>query len=102
MRCGKGPTRLLLPLVAAGALSVACVTGPHAGGGGGPGAPGHGIASPTPVGPLGHEGRWLTDATGRVLLLRGINFVPKEAPYYPSAFGFGEDDAVWLKEHGFD
>jgi len=102
MRCGKGPTRLLLSLVAAGALSVACVTTPHAGGGGGPGAPGRGIASPTPVGPIGHQGRWLTDATGRVLLLRGINFVPKEAPYYPSAAGFGEKDAAWLEDHGFD
>jgi endoglycosylceramidase len=102
MRCGKGPTRLLLSLVAVGALSLACVTGPHAGGGGGAGAPGRGIASPTPVGPLGHQGRWLTDATGRVLLLRGINFVPKEAPYYPSAAGFGEDDAAWLEDNGFD
>jgi endoglycosylceramidase len=97
MRCGRGPTRPLLGLVAACALSVACVTGPHGGGG-----PGHGIAGPTPVGPLAHEGRWLTDATGRVLLLRGINFVPKEAPYFPSAAGFGDDDAAWLADHGFD
>lgn len=26
----------------------------------------------------------------------------KEAPYFPSAAGFGEDDAAWLEAQGFD
>ena len=33
--------------------------------------------------PLGHDGRWFTDATGRVVMLRGMNFVEKWAPYTP-------------------
>jgi endoglycosylceramidase len=105
MRVGRGPARRLAPLALMLVLSVACVTAVPGGGGPGHGpghGHGHGLTDPTPVAPIAHDGRWLTDATGRVLLLRGINFVPKEAPYYPSAFGFDEDDAVWLKEHGFD
>lgn len=56
--------------------------------------------SPEPVGPIGHEGRWLTDADGRVVLLHGVNMVEKTAPYYPSAFGFGAKDAAWLLSNG--
>ena len=37
-----------------------------------------------------------------MLLPHGVNLVAKQAPYYPSAGGFGEDDAVWLKDNGFD
>ena len=49
-----------------------------------------------PVPPLRSEGRWITDATGRVVQLRGVNEVAKSAPYYPAAFGFGADDADFL------
>lgn len=55
-----------------------------------------------PVPPLRSEGRWLTDATGRVVQLRGVNEVAKAAPYYPAAFGFGQDDADFLAQHGFN
>ncbi|HEX3344649.1 MAG TPA: cellulase family glycosylhydrolase, partial [Polyangiaceae bacterium] len=51
--------------------------------------------------PIGHEGRWLTDAEGRVLLVHGVNVVAKEAPYYPSAEGFSDADAAWLADNGF-
>ena len=34
--------------------------------------------------------------------LRGVNEVAKSAPYYPSAFGFGADDADFLARHGFN
>ncbi len=54
-----------------------------------------------PVGPIGHEGRWLTDAEGRVLLLHGVNMVNKDPPYYPAAAGFSDADAAWLAESGF-
>jgi endoglycosylceramidase len=54
------------------------------------------------VGTARHNGRWLVDAQGRVLLPHGVNLVAKQAPYYPSAGGFSEDDAVWLKDNGFD
>jgi len=67
----------------------------------------HGDASPPPSGPalpvppVGHQGRWLTDAAGRVLLVHGVNVVEKSAPYYPAAEGFAEADAVWLANNGF-
>jgi endoglycosylceramidase len=54
-----------------------------------------------PVGPLSHQGRWLTDATGRVLLFHGVNVVNKLSPFYPSAAGFSDDDAAWLATNGF-
>jgi endoglycosylceramidase len=59
-----------------------------------------GTLEPRP--PLGHEGRWLVDAHGRVVLLHGVNEVSKSAPFHPSAFGFGADDAAFLAEHGFN
>lgn len=64
-----------------------------------------GFLSPTfrgPLAPLGQEGRWLVDAAGRVVLLHGVNEVSKSAPFHPSAFGFGADDAAFLAEHGFN
>lgn len=55
-----------------------------------------------PIPPLHGEGRWFTDAAGRVVLLHGFNQVSKSAPYYPAAFGFGEDDAAFLVSEGFN
>jgi endoglycosylceramidase len=52
-------------------------------------------------GQISHQGRWLVDPSGRVLLLHGINIVEKAAPYYPSAAGFSNADAVWLANNGF-
>jgi endoglycosylceramidase len=52
--------------------------------------------------PLGHAGRWITDADGRVAMLHGINMVYKIKPFYPSASGFGNDDAVFLQSIGFN
>ncbi len=54
-----------------------------------------------PVAPVGHQGRWLIDADGRVLLVHGVNMVEKSAPYYPAAAGFSDADAVWLAQNGF-
>jgi endoglycosylceramidase len=54
-----------------------------------------------PVGPIGHQGRWLTDADGRVLLPHGVNMVQKTAPYTPSSAGFSDADAAWLADNGF-
>jgi endoglycosylceramidase len=55
-----------------------------------------------PVPPLGHVGRWIVDADGRVVVLHGVNMVYKRAPYEPAAAGFGADDARFLAENGFD
>jgi endoglycosylceramidase len=61
-------------------------------------APAH--ASPTP--PLGHSGRWITDAHGRVVILHGLNMVYKVPPYAPDASGFSSDDAAFLEREGFN
>jgi endoglycosylceramidase len=53
------------------------------------------------VPPLSSAGRWFTDALGRTVLLHGFNQVSKSAPYYPAAFGFGDDDAAFLASEGF-
>jgi endoglycosylceramidase len=55
----------------------------------------------TGPGLIGHDGRWLTDADGRVVLLHGVNLVAK-GQETPAERGFGEDDAQWLQDHGFD
>jgi endoglycosylceramidase len=55
-----------------------------------------------PTAPLGHSGRWITDAKGRVAILHGVNMVNKQPPYAPSATGFGDDDAAFLQRNGFD
>lgn len=60
------------------------------------------IASAAPTTPLGHSGRWITDAEGRVVLFHGVNMVYKRAPFHPSAAGFDEQDAAFLREHGFN
>jgi endoglycosylceramidase len=59
-------------------------------------------AAAAPALPLGHAGRWVTDAQGRVVNLHGINMVYKRAPYAPDATGFGDDDAAFLAAEGFD
>ena len=48
------------------------------------------------------HGRWLTDASGRVVILHGFNMVYKRPPYQPGAVGFGTDDADFLRRNGFN
>jgi len=55
-----------------------------------------------PVGPLSHVGRYLVDATGRVVMLHGVNMVAKRPPYLPQAEGFGHGDIELLRKEGFD
>ncbi len=52
--------------------------------------------------PLSNTGRWLTDASGRVVILHGFNMVYKRPPYQPGAVGFSADDADFLRRHGFN
>ena len=59
-------------------------------------------ASAAPGAHPGHAGRWITDSRGRVLDLHGVNMVYKQAPYYPSVAGFGDDDAAFLASEGYD
>jgi endoglycosylceramidase len=51
--------------------------------------------------PMGHAGRWITDAQGRVVILQGINMVYKRPPYAPDQTGFGDDDARFLAREGY-
>jgi endoglycosylceramidase len=60
------------------------------------------VPATAPALPLGHAGRWITDARGRVLVVHGTNMVYKQPPYYPAAVGFGADDAAFLKSIGFN
>jgi endoglycosylceramidase len=60
------------------------------------------MISGPPVMPIGHVRTWLTDATGRVVVLHGLNQVYKVPPYEPSADGFGDDDAAFLGANGFN
>ena len=59
-------------------------------------------ARAAPTLPLGHSGRWITDATGRVVIVHGTSMVYKLPPYYPAATGFGDDDAAFLARIGFN
>jgi len=51
---------------------------------------------------LGHAGRWITDGSGRVVILHGLNMVNKLAPYTPKATGFGTAATATLSSNGFD
>jgi endoglycosylceramidase len=57
---------------------------------------------PGPTAPLSHDGRWITDAKGRVVITHGVNMVYKRPPYDPGAVGFDSADAQFLAEHGFN
>jgi endoglycosylceramidase len=59
-------------------------------------------AHAAPKTPLAHAGRWITDADGRVTVLHGLNMVYKRPPYAPAAIGFGDDDAAFLAQEGYN
>lgn len=48
------------------------------------------------------RGRWIVDELGRVLISHGVNMVAKEGSRRPEDAGFGEADAAFLAENGFD
>ncbi|MHB1583488.1 MAG: cellulase family glycosylhydrolase [Acidimicrobiales bacterium] len=50
---------------------------------------------------VGHAGRWLLDAKGRVVLLDGVNMVAKSSAT-PAGEGFDAADAAWLEKNGID
>jgi endoglycosylceramidase len=83
--------RLLIVLVAAVIVATGCRN-----------VVGLGPEHERPVPLLGHSGRWLTDATGRVVTLHGFNYVKKWPPAKPEENGFSEDDADLLASNGFN
>lgn len=60
-----------------------------------------GAAAAAPVEPLGHSGRWITDASGRVVNFHGAAVVPGNETTPPENVGFGADDAAFLARNGF-
>lgn len=87
--------RKLLALLVAGALGLVL-------------APTSDLAAaappPDPTPRLQREGRYLVDQHGRLVIVHGLNFVWKKAPYVPpdSPEGFTAADAQWLHDHGFN
>lgn len=53
-------------------------------------------------GSISTTGTWLTTDDGRVVILHGVNLVYKIPPYDPAVAGFGEDDAKFLADNGFN
>jgi endoglycosylceramidase len=88
--------------VAAAVLTGACVVASAVGAV--VGAPAASAAGTTavvlPAAPIGHAGRWVTDAGGRVLVVSGVNMVNKLTPYTPAADGFDDADAAFLAANG--
>lgn len=54
------------------------------------------------AGSIGTTGTWLTTDDGKVVILHGVNLVYKIPPYDPAAAGFGDDDAQFLADSGFN
>ncbi len=65
-------------------------------------APAHADTDPVPR--LQRDGRFMVDAQGRIVIVHGLNFVWKKAPYVPpnTPEGFTAADAQWLYDHGFN
>ena len=87
--------RLCLVLTA---LGLALLTVPALPPGAGAAPNGTGLAASG----LSQHARWITDPAGRVVVLHGLNQVFKVPPYEPSAAGFGDDDAAFLADNGFN
>lgn len=115
-RRGAGWATLLLALglVACSGNTAApanATTVPGSSGDGGSGTPpAVTIDESTPQLPLGHAGRWITDAQGRVVTIHGMNYVKKDPTTLPdktqtldpAADGFGDNDLQWLADNGFN
>ena len=55
-----------------------------------------------PHGPLHPAGRWLKDATGRVIIVHGLELARKTPPYYAPVQSFSAQDAQNIEDWGFD
>jgi endoglycosylceramidase len=62
----------------------------------------HGVPSRGAHAIVGRDGRWFVDAHGRVVGMRGVNFVQKFPPVSPASVGFDDDDAAFPEREGFN
>jgi endoglycosylceramidase len=61
------------------------------------------VAGAAPGSPyLEATGSWLTNSSGQVVMMHGLNEVYKVAPYTPAGSGFGNNDAAFLAANGFN
>lgn len=64
-------------------------------------APAAAQAAWPPREPLTTAGRWVVDADGRVVVVRGMNLIDKRPPYLAGARGWRPEMARWLRRQGF-
>lgn len=83
------------------ALVSACAAVPSVAGAATPPQPAPAPVADRPVWPLAGQGRWVTDAQGRVVIVHGVNLTAGAAPWQVTAAGFGDDDAALLARAGF-
>jgi endoglycosylceramidase len=107
LRCHRGQVRRLAAAVVTATVAAATLAATAAPGAASASAltaseAGTASAAVLPAGPIGHAGRWITDATGKVLLVSGVNMVNKLTPYTPAADGFDGADAAFLADNGLD
>ena len=69
---------------------------------GGVAAPCSSAAPDLPTGPLHPDGRWIKDATGRVVIVHGLELARKTPPYYAPVESFAAQDARNIESWGFD
>jgi endoglycosylceramidase len=60
------------------------------------------LTPPPSAPPLTSTGHWLTDNTGRVVILHGVNIATKTASATPLTAGFSQEDVDLLVDNGFN
>ncbi len=84
------------------ALAGITAAGLHACGSDSPSSSGGTAAAKSVPQKLSRNGRWFTDAQGKVVIIHGTNMINKLPPYKPEALGFDENDLRFLGENGFN
>jgi endoglycosylceramidase len=65
-------------------------------------APRGGASAFLPRAPLHPDGRWIKDATGRTIIIHGLELARKTPPYYAPVESFADRDGGALERWGFD
>lgn len=84
------------------ALAIGATAAPRAATATGQPAAPPSVSIAQPAQPIGHAGRWLTDARGRVVIVHGVNVSMKGTLAQSQAYDFGSDDAAFLAANGLN